>query len=280
MPKGRGIRRIITEMRMFCAEIITNDPLSEDIYDMRLSAPQDICNEALPGQFLHIGVGDGKHLLPRPISVCGVNRQSNKIRLVYQVAGSGTRLFSRMQPGEELKALGPCGNGFFLEINNRAILVGGGIGAPPLLFLAAGLREGNPGIKLSAVLGFRSAPILKEDFLKSCDEVFISTDDGSLGFHGNAAEFLRTRLRQETKFKAKSSEESVIFSCGPRPMLESVAGYANELGMPCQVSMEEHMACGLGVCLGCPVKVKAEGGWKYARVCKDGPVFQGNEVVW
>jgi dihydroorotate dehydrogenase electron transfer subunit len=267
-------------MRMFFAEIITNKPIADGVMEMRLAAPADVLAEAMPGQFLHVVVGDERFTLPRPISICRIDRGGGRLRLVYKVVGAGTAFFAALGPGDSLRTLGPCGNGFFLEVGDKAVLVGGGVGAPPLLFLAEKLRAERPGIALVAVLGFKSAPFLKDEFSKACDEVFIATDDGSEGFAGSSADFLEKGLASRARTKGLISPGTVLFACGPRPMLKNVASFAASHGMPCQVSVEERMACGVGVCLGCPVKVKSKDGWKYMRVCKDGPVFQAEDLVW
>jgi dihydroorotate dehydrogenase electron transfer subunit len=247
---------------------------------MRIQAPADVLAESSPGQFLHVSVGDERHVLPRPLSICRIDKGAGRIRLVYRVVGAGTAYFAKMKPGESLKAMGPCGNGFFLEVGEKALLVGGGVGIPPLLFLAEKLKEENPGAFITAVLGYRSTSFLKEEFTKACDEVFICSDDGSEGFLGNSADFLQFKLAGSSRAKGIISQETVMFSCGPREMLKRIAGFAMLQQMPCQVSVEERMACGAGVCLGCPVKVKSGDGWKNMRVCKDGPVFQAGEIIW
>ena len=220
------------------------------------------------GQFLHIACGEGL-LLRRPISVCMVQEDQPRdtARIVFEVRGEGTRWLSQCQAGDRLNVLGPLGNGFAVTPDDRLLLVGGGIGVPPLLGQAA-LTAG----KATAVLGFRSADraMLVEEYREYCPEVYLCSDDGSLGRHGFVDAQLKDILEKDKNFTA-------VLACGPKPMLKSVARVAAKYGVPCQVSLEERMACGVGACLGCAVQM-ADGTMKH--VCKDGPVFDAKEVDW
>ena len=171
--------------------------------------------------------------------------------------------------GENLDILGPLGNGFDLTDTDRhAVFVGGGIGAPPLFGAAQ-----KYGTNSDAILGFRSASaaILTDDFGKVCNKVMIATDDGTLGHHGLVTDLLKKRLKEPC---------DIIYACGPKPMLKAIAEIAEENDIECQVSLEERMACGVGACLGCAVRIISDGKEKYLHVCKDGPVFNAREVVW
>lgn len=222
----------------------------------------------MAGQFLHIACGEGL-LLRRPISVCMVQEDEpcDTARIVFEVRGEGTQWLAQRQVGDKLNVLGPLGNGFAVAPNDRLLLVGGGIGVPPLLGQAAFTAK-----NATAVLGFRSADraMLEEDYQDYCEAVYLCSDDGSLGRHGFVDAQLKDILEQDKNFTA-------VLACGPKPMLKNVAKVAARYGVPCQVSLEERMACGVGACLGCAVQM-ADGTMKH--VCKDGPVFDAKEVDW
>ena len=222
----------------------------------------------MAGQFLHIACGEGL-LLRRPISVCMVQEDEpcDTARIVFEVRGEGTQWLAQRQVGDKLNVLGPLGNGFAVAPNDRLLLVGGGIGVPPLLGQAAFTAK-----NATAVLGFRSADraMLEEDYQDYCEAVYLCSDDGSLGRHGFVDAQLKDILEQDKNFTA-------VLACGPKPMLKNVAKVAAQYGVPCQVSLEERMACGVGACLGCAVQM-ADGTMKH--VCKDGPVFDAKEVDW
>ncbi len=245
------------------ARVISNTNISADIYDMLLQSPQ-IASEAKPGQFVEVYTGSSEYLLARPISICEIN--GDTLRLVYRRAGKGTEIFTHFKSGDKVRLLGPCGNGYTLKKDKTALLVGGGIGIPPLLETAKQLGGGT------VVLASRSKDliILKDDFEGVGAKVYIATDDGSEGFKGNAVELLRSM----------GLSADVIYACGPKIMLKFLNQYALESGTECQVSMEERMACGVGACVGCVIKIKNGEDWEHKKVCKDGPVFDGREVVW
>lgn len=220
------------------------------------------------GQFLHIKCG-GENLLRRPISVALASEDEpfDTAALIFEARGEGTQWLSRRKRGDMVDVLGPLGNGFAVTERDRCLLVGGGIGTPPLLGYAAGQPRRH-----TAVLGFRSAErvILAGRFQEYCEEVRLCTDDGSLGYHGFVDSQVREILEKDRTFTS-------VLACGPTPMLKSVAKAAAEFGVPCQVSMEERMGCGVGACLVCAVRM-ADGSMKH--VCKDGPVFPAEEVDW
>ena len=249
--------------------IIEAVKLNEYAHSFTLEVGDMVKKEGLKaGQFLHIACGEGL-LLRRPISVCMVQEDQPRdtARIVFEVRGEGTRWLSQCQAGDRLNVLGPLGNGFAVTPDDRLLLVGGGIGVPPLLGQAA-LTAG----KATAVLGFRSADraMLVEEYREYCPEVYLCSDDGSLGRHGFVDAQLKDILEKDKNFTA-------VLACGPKPMLKNVAKVAAEYGVPCQVSLEERMACGVGACLGCAVQM-ADGTMKH--VCKDGPVFDAKEVDW
>ena len=221
-----------------------------------------------PDQFVHVKCGHSR-LLRRPISICEWmgDEPEDLVSVVFEVRGDGTAWLSRRKPGDRLDVLGPLGRGFRMDREGRYLLVGGGIGVPPML----GCAKWTAG-RSTAVLGFRSADraMLSEDFQKSCKEIFLCSDDGSIGRHGFVDAQVRDILEKDKDFTA-------VLACGPKPMLKNVAAVAAGFGVPCQVSMEERMACGVGACLGCAIQM-ADGTMQH--VCKDGPVFDAGEVDW
>jgi dihydroorotate dehydrogenase electron transfer subunit len=243
--------------------IVENVMIAEDIYSMWLKA-EDIAETAKPGQFVSLFSNDGSKLLPRPISICEIDKEQGTIRLVYRIAGIGTKEFSCLNIGDSIETMGPFGNGFTLE-GKKALLIGGGIGIPPMLELAKQLN-----CEKQIVLGFRDITFLENEFVPF-GKVFISTEDGSNGTKGNVIDAI----------KANSLEADIIFACGPTPMLRGIKAYALEQGIIAQLSMEERMACGVGACLGCVCKTKEidhHSNVKNKRICKDGPVFYSEEV--
>ncbi len=249
--------------------IVEAAKLNEYAYSFTLEVGDMVKKEGLmAGQFLHIACGEGL-LLRRPISVCMVQEDEpqDTARVVFEVRGEGTKWLAQRQVGDKVNVLGPLGNGFTVTPNDRLLLVGGGIGVPPLLGQAAFTAKNS-----TAILGFRSADrtMLVEDYRDYCEAVYLCSDDGSLGRHGFVDAQLNDILEKDKNFTA-------VLACGPKPMLKNVAKVAAEYGVPCQVSLEERMACGVGACLGCAVQM-ADGTMKH--VCKDGPVFDAKEVDW
>lgn len=245
------------------ALIAENIKIAEDIYSMWLNAP-DIAENAKPGQFVSLYCLDGSRLLPRPISICEIDKQQGKIRLVYRILGEGTKEFSLLKANEYVQAMGPLGNGFILE-GKKALLIGGGIGIPPMLELAKQLN-----CEKQMVLGYRDVTFLEKEF-EAYGQVFISTEDGSKGTKGNVINAI----------EENSLEADIIFACGPTPMLKGIKTYALENGIKAQISMEERMACGVGACLGCVCNTKEidhHSNVNNKRICKDGPVFYAGEV--
>ena len=249
------------------AAVVGQEKLAEGVYSMWIDT-EPVAAQAKAGQFVSLYSGDGARLLPRPISICETDKEKGRIRLVYRVAGAGTEEFSRYQEGDTVDILGPLGNGFPLEgmAGKKAFLIGGGIGIPPMLQLAKELDCEN-----QAVLGYRDGELfLKEEF-ESYASVYVATEDGSAGTKGNVIDAIR-----ENGLKA-----DVIFACGPTPMLRAVKIYALERGIPCYLSLEEKMACGIGACLACVCQSKEvdlHSNVHNKRICKDGPVFKAEEV--
>ncbi len=245
------------------AVIICQHNISYGIYSMWLKTEQ-VAGHAKPGQFLSVYCRDGGRLLPRPISICEIDKEDKSIRIVYRVAGKGTEEMSRMNTGESLDIVGPLGNGFPLK-KKKSFLVGGGIGIPPLLQLAKELD-----CEKQIVLGYRDSLFLHKEFLKQ-GSVYVATEDGSYGTEGNVLDAIREN----------GLEAEIIYACGPMPMLRAVKAYAKERGVECWVSLEERMACGIGACLGCVCQSRERDNHTNVnnkRICKEGPVFRAEEV--
>lgn len=244
------------------AEIIKKDCLQSDTYSFVLKNKQ-VAQEAKPGQFINILV-DG-FTLRRPISICEIFEDS--IRVVFAVRGKGTAKMAEWNVGTKVDIVAPLGHGFKDIVSGEKLLVvGGGIGTPPLLELAK--RSDH----VKAILGFRNKDmvILEEDYKKQGTTI-VCTDDGSYGENGFVTKFLIQLLETE-KFDR-------IAACGPKPMLKAIAEIANQYNVFCEISLEERMACGVGACLGCQCIIEKDGKKQTAHVCKDGPVFKADEVL-
>lgn len=248
------------------AVVLSQAQIAPEIYDMWMET--ELAANAVPGQFLGIYTGDKSRLLPRPISICEIREDRKALRIVYRVAGAGTAEFSGYQPGDSVEVLGNLGNGFPLQEaeGKKVLLMGGGIGVPPILELAKRMKA-----EKQIVLGYRDGQtFLREDFEKY-GKVYIATEDGSVGTRGNVMNAVAE----------KGLEADMIFACGPMPMLRAIKVYAAEHGIRAYISLEEHMACGVGACLGCVVKTKEKDAHSHvnnARICTDGPVFEAGEV--
>ncbi len=253
-------------------EVIAQKELIPGIFDLHLKAPE-IAAAALPGQFVNVYTNDPSKLLPRPISICEIDRNHGTLRLVYRVNGekTGTRQFAALQAGSEIRILGPLGNGFPMDeaAGKHIFLCGGGIGIPPMLETAKAAKAA--GAQIDVILGYRDLCFLADEFA-AYGTVHIATEDGSTGVKGTILDAILQ----------KQLESDVIFACGPKPMLRALKAWSEAKDVPCWVSMEERMACGVGACLACVCETKdkdAHSHVRNARVCKDGPVFRATEVV-
>ena len=248
--------------------ILYKQEIAKGIFDFAVQV-KDIAKDIKPGQFVHI-LPKG-FTLRRPISICDVIAGREAMRLVFEVRGEGTKELSLLSKGDCFDMIAPLGNGFDIkDISKKAVFVGGGIGVPPLVMAAKGYGE-----NATAILGFRNkdAVILADSFALNKNNVRVCTDDGSLGQKGFTTDLLCEHL--------KDNKPDVIYTCGPTPMIKRVAAIAMENDIPCQVSLEERMGCGVGACLVCACKIKAEQDKTvFAHVCKDGPVFDGRTVIF
>lgn len=247
------------------AYILENREIAPDIFKM-VVASNRIERSARPGQFVNLYCKEGSRLLPRPISICEINKDKNTLSFVYGVVGKGTEEFSQMRAGEYIDILGPLGNGYSIQENSgKHILIGGGIGVPPLVELARELKG-----EIHVYLGFRSKSFLSEEFEKLGAKVYIATDDGSEGLKGTVLDLL----------EKNNASGDMIYACGPKPMLKAVSKWAEKNHIDAQISLEERMGCGIGTCVGCVCKIKKEDTFQYKKVCVDGPVFWSQEVMW
>ena len=281
------------------AVVVDQNALGSGIYDLTLKT-KNIAKAAKAGQFVSVYSNDRSKLLPRPISLCGIDRDEDTIRLVYRVTGenTGTEEFSKLVMGDKIRILGPLGNGFTVEPGKKAFLIGGGIGVPPMLQLAKDINSGvvqtsgtvdtntqekgqteekqinGHGKKIcdmNIIMGYRDENTFLLDEFKEQADSFVATEDGSVGTKGNVIDAI----------KENGLEADVIYACGPMPMLRALKAYAMEHDMECYVSMEERMACGIGACLACVCKTKdkdAHSNVNNKRICKEGPVFNAKEV--
>lgn len=252
-----------------CSEykLIEKKAIASGIFSFTILCPE-VAELSECGQFVHILVKGCT--LRRPISICDVDKKKGTIRIVFEIRGSGTDKLAEMNVGDDIDMIAPLGKGFTvkeLSEGKRVIVVGGGIGVPPMLQTAKAHK------KATAVLGFRdySRVILTEDFKKNGIDTIVCTDDGSVGNKGTIAEPLRAELSK--------GDVSAVFACGPKPMLSAVMTAAKEYGVFCEVSLEERMGCGVGACVGCVCRINRNGEEKLLRVCKDGPVFNAEEVI-
>lgn len=257
MMKKEKIAGIIKEQKQ----------IATGIFDLWVTAPT-IAGGAKPGQFVSLYTEDASKLLPRPISICEVNKEDGSLRLVYRVTGAntGTEQFSRLQKGDALQLMGPLGNGFMSELPGTALLIGGGIGIPPMVELAKNRTDKN-----LMVSGYRDETFLQED-LEKYGECFVATEDGSVGTKGTVIDAI----------KAEGLKADIIYACGPTPMLLAIKEYAASAGITqCYLSLEEKMACGIGACLACVCGSKEKDEHSQVhnkRICKEGPVFSAWEV--
>lgn len=277
--KGAGM----SKKKKVQAKVLSQQMIAPDIYDLWLET--DLAKEAGAGQFIGVYPADSAHLLPRPISICEVDKKKGALRLVYRVAGAGTAQFSTWQQGQMVGILGILGNGYPVKGDwkeqlegsgnlvrageGKVVLLGGGIGIPPMVELAKELKE--QGIDPVIIAGYRDQNLFLAKDLERYGRVLVATEDGSAGVKGNVLDVIC-----QEKMHPK-----VIMACGPMPMLRAVKAYAAGEGILAYISLEERMACGVGACLGCVCKTAKKDSHSHvnnARICTDGPVFEAGEV--
>jgi dihydroorotate dehydrogenase electron transfer subunit len=250
-------------------KIIDLQMLSDDVCKMTIRSEYVAAN-AKPGQFVNIRCGGLDAMLRRPISICDVNITNNTFDIVFQIKGKGTSKLSLMCAGDA-DIMAPLGKPFCIDDKYKNVcVVGGGIGTFPLLYLLKGYKD----IQKTALLGFRTkaAVVLEDCFREVAQNVQIATDDGTYGPKAFVTELLEKRIIEQ--------KPDIVYTCGPAQMMQRVAAIAEKNDIPCQVSMEQRMGCGIGACLVCACKTKQGDDWGFSHVCKDGPVFWSTEVCW
>ncbi len=249
------------------AKVISQVSIIEGIYDMWIQT--DLAKDAKAGQFICLYTKERSTLLPRPISICEVNEAKDALRIVYRVAGQGTKEFSTYVAGDDVEILGTLGNGFPVEKAKDKVvaLFGGGIGIPPMIQTGKEIQG-----EVHSFIGYRDQNLFLTEDMEQVSKLHIATEDGSVGTKGNVIDAI----------KESGIKPDVIMACGPMPMLRAIKNYAQTEGIEAYISLEEHMACGVGACLGCICKTKEVDHHSHVnntRICTDGPVFLAEEVM-
>lgn len=254
-------------MKQSNCEIIYNEKICHNTFEMRLKV-EGLKEKILPGQFFTVRVTEYyAPLLRRPFAYSYFNEESGEFSFIYQIRGKGTEILSSLQEGDLLDILGPLGNPFpFPLASQKVILVAGGIGVGPILYLAQKLKKDN--ISFRFILGCRTKTFIPE---KVSQHFELCTDDGSSGFKGTVVDYLEATFDY-------IPEESVIYCCGPMKMLYGCHNFSLKHNIKCYVSLDTIMACGVGVCMGCNVKLTSQKG--VVRVCKEGAIFDSREIEW
>ena len=272
------------EKKIYRGIVVSNQEIADGIMKMTLSAPE-AAGEARPGQFANLYPAADSLILPRPISICDADGDDGTLTFVYAVVGAGTAEFAGYGSGDTVRVSSPLGTGFLLPHpagaqgvsgtdSLSAVLIGGGVGCAPMLFMAKELKK--RGCSVTAVTGFRKEPFLIDELKEAGARVIVTTDmPAENAFLGTVVDCM----------EINEVRGDLYFSCGPRAMLAAVCSYLKDRGEEVQVSLEERMGCGYGACVGCvcDIKVRDEQGVEHIlrkKVCKDGPVFMGSEVVW
>ncbi len=264
-------------MKLLQGEILANKKYGENLFKLEVFSPY-ICRNCLPGQFVNVKCAFGRTLDPilrRPFSIYEIDKKFNVFSILYLVKGKGTDFLAKLDKGDILDFIGPLGEGFKAdeEIKNY-LLLGGGIGVAPLCIIAKELVE--KGKNVFFIAGFKDETffVWERDLIKIVRNYKIFTENGSFGQKGIPTVYLKENLHRYKDYK--------LLVCGPKEMLRSVQGILKSFpGIPAEALMEERMACGVGVCMGCAVKIKkSKGGFEYKKVCSDGPIFNLTEVIF
>lgn len=268
------------------AEVLEQNEVTPGYFRLTLAAPE-AATAARPGQFLHISCGKTYDpLLRRPISIHAADRQKGEVSLLYRVAGKGTSLLSGLKRGDSINILGPLGNGFTMPAGNENVfVVAGGMGVAPLYFFLQELSRHHH--KAAVLLGASTKEqlICVKEIKDLGHTVLSATDDGSAGHHGTVVElfdlYARIPVHGCGDYRPDQELNGLVYGCGPAPMLKGLCGAMRESGFRGEISLEERMGCGVGACLSCVCKTKdGKDGFRYRRVCAEGPVFPAKGVVW
>lgn len=262
-----------SKAHIFTFEVRQNEPVADGIHRVVLHAPHELVSALRPGMFLNLEVpGNPAHLTRVPLSFAKADPEDDTVEIVYAAVGDATRRLALMAPAEKSTVVGPLGNGWWLpQSHESALVVGGGVGLPPVVAAARMLREA--GVPVTAVVGAQTAGRLWQGGVDDLEamgaEVHVATDDGSRGFHGFTTGVMESLLAERTF--------GSVLTCGPTPMMRGVAALAAKAHVPCEASLERMMTCGFGACSTCNVAMRAGG---YKSCCMDGPVFDAEEVAW
>ena len=252
-------------------KLIKKEQLRENLFKFSIES-EEIAQGAKPGQFLEIRVSDNiDPFLRRPISIYNIDKENKIVEFIFQIRGKGTKILSEKKEGDLIDILGPLGYGTFeINENKNTMIIGGGIGIFPLYELAKQLQDKEN--NTTVYLGFRNKDFvcLEEEFKNVSKKLVLTTDDGSYGNSGFAIEYMKKDILE--------NKPDMIYACGPLPMLKAVRELSIKEKIPCQISLEERMGCGIGACLGCAVKVISGDSPRYGHVCKEGPVFNASDV--
>ncbi len=256
-------------MQQFKTDILSNKSINSDYYEMSFNWDKSL-KVPLPGQFLAIRVLEAfTPLLRRPFAFSGFNKKNSTASVIYQKRGPATEILSNKKPSEQIDIIAPMGNTFLskIDLNRKYILAAGGIGLGPMLFFGEYLKEHSNNFLI--IFGCRTKTLIPESKQLDYLDSIICTDDGSAGFKGTIVDYLNS---------INISTNSKLYCCGPEPMLKACHYFSETKNILCRVSMEQIMACSIGACMGCVIKVNTENG--FARVCKEGPVFNSKDIIW
>jgi dihydroorotate dehydrogenase electron transfer subunit len=272
-------------MKKFQARIISQTCLGEEVYHLRIATPGVKGQSAIPGQFIQVYCRENgtDPLLPRPLSLFRIDSQTNAAgsnqvaqenwEILYKKVGRGTTWLSQRRAGEDLAVLGPLGRGFSYPEEapgkpKQVLLIAGGIGMPPLFALSEELSKEKAEITLFYAGRRRQDLLFLEEWRGLVNRLYLATEDGSAGLHGLVTDLLREKVQPQSA--------DFYYACGPRSMLQAVQSLMRTLKIQGELSLEEKMACGIGACLGCVTKTT----YGYKRVCREGPVFPADEVIF
>ncbi|HUX20867.1 MAG TPA: dihydroorotate dehydrogenase electron transfer subunit [Spirochaetia bacterium] len=262
-------------MKQFSARILSNQNVAQDYYEMRFTWPSEV-DGPVPGQFVSArSFGTSDLILRRPFAVSAFDPERSVAAIIYQKRGKATNMLAAKSASETVDLIGPLGNAFPVSEGVRPLLVGGGVGLGPILFFGNWLTE--RGAPPTVLLGFRTknyVPSFLADRKRVGFDPVVCTDDGSHGYHGTTLDWLTGPASE----RIGGFGDCSVYTCGPNAMMAGCSLFCSRHQIPCWVSMEQIMGCGVGACIGCAIPVKGEA--PFARVCTEGPVFEGSQIQW